>query len=263
VTPQVRSVAVRDLAPGGGRVTLPEEVPVALVFNGTSVAVMMATPADLADFAWGFALSEGIAGRGDLGGVEVVAHGHGIEARMWLPDARAEALASRRRAAMGPVGCGLCGIDSLDAALRPLPPVGAGIRMGVSQIAGALDELRGWQPLHDETRAVHAAGFWQPDAGIVMAREDVGRHNALDKLIGGLARAGIDAATGAIVLTSRMSVEMVQKTAQAGAATLVSVSAPTAHAVRLATGAGMTVASRLGGSVRVWSRADRIGGTDG
>ena len=125
-------------------------------------------------------------------------------------------------------------------------------------MALALDELRDWQPLHDETHAVHAAGFYLPGTGILLAREDVGRHNALDKLIGAMARAGIDPATGAIVLTSRLSVEMVQKSAMAGAPLVLAVSSPTAHAVRLAEGAGITLATRSRGETHVFSHAHRI-----
>lgn len=238
---------------------LPEEVPVAIVFNGTTQAVMMATPADLVDFAVGFTLTEGIARADEVGEVEIVEHATGIEARMWLPPAHQAAMDARRRAMVGPVGCGLCGIDSLDQALRPLPRLPeTGLRLTHDAIRAALDELRDWQPLHDETHAVHAAGFWQPGHGIVMACEDVGRHNALDKLVGALARAGIGAAGGAIVLTSRISVEMVQKTVMAGAPVLLAVSSPTAHAVRLAEGAGLTVASAARGQIAVFAHAHRI-----
>ncbi|GGL64705.1 formate dehydrogenase accessory sulfurtransferase FdhD [Wenxinia marina] len=240
---------------------LPEETPVALVYNGSTYAVMMASPADLTDFAIGFTLSEAIATANEVGEVEVVAHEHGIEARMWLPEGREAALASRRRAVAGPVGCGLCGIDSLAAAVRPLPRVAEpDWRFPLAEVGAALESLRGHQPLHDATRAVHAAGFWQPGRGIVMAREDVGRHNALDKLIGALARAGIDGASGAVVLTSRVSVEMVQKAATLGAPVVVAVSSPTAHAVRLADGAGVTLVSAAGRQTRIFTHPQRVNG---
>lgn len=249
---------------GGGRVALPEEVPVAVVHNGSTLAVMMATPADLVDFAVGFTLTEGVSKFREISDIEIVPQDNGIEARMWLPEARIAALSARRRAMVGPVGCGLCGIDSLAEAARSVPSVGPGVTLSETEVTQALDALRDWQPLHDETHAVHAAGFYLPDAssggGIVMAREDVGRHNALDKLIGGLARAGIDATTGAIVLTSRLSVEMVQKAAMAGVSTVLAVSSPTAHAVRLAEGAGMTLATRSRGAINVFSHFDRIEG---
>lgn len=227
------------------RRVLPEETPVAMVYDGTTHAVMMATPADIRDFALGFSLTEGIVDHpGQIGSCDVVVHDLGIEAQIWLAGDRAEVLAARRRMMVGPVGCGLCGIDSLDQALRPLPDLSAaGPVLEAAQIAAATDSLRDWQPLHDQSRAVHAAGFLLPDQGVVLAREDVGRHNALDKLIGAMAAAGIDAGQGAFVLTSRVSVEMVQKCALAGGAVLVAVSAPTAHALRLAEGAGITLAA--------------------
>ncbi|SLN34076.1 formate dehydrogenase accessory sulfurtransferase FdhD [Roseisalinus antarcticus] len=227
--------------------TLPEESPVAMVYDGSTQAVMMATPADIVDFAIGFTLTEGFAPLSEIGEVEVVEHPDGIEARLWLPEHRRAALAGRRRYMAGPVGCGLCGIDSLEAAIRDLPAVPEGPEFDAAEIAGATDTLRSSQPLHDRTRSVHAAGFLQPGVGIVLAREDVGRHNALDKLVGAMARAGLEPATGAIVLTSRVSVEMVQKTAMAGCPVLVAVSAPTAHALRLAEGAGLTLAAFAGG----------------
>ncbi len=222
---------------------LAEEVPVALVYHGSTLAVMMATPADIADFARGFTLTEGIARPDQITEMEVVESDAGIEARMWLADDCAAALTERRRMLAGPVGCGLCGIDSLEQALRPLPQVRAGWTLSDDQVRAAPDRLRLHQPGHDQTRAMHAAGFWVPGQGIVIAREDVGRHNALDKLIGALLTAGIDPATGAVVLTSRVSTEMVQKCAFAGAPIIIAVSAPTAQAVRLAEDAGITLAA--------------------
>jgi FdhD protein len=159
------------------------------------------------------------------------------------------------------VGCGLCGIESLEQALRDLPPVGTRLTLGVSEAAGAVEALCAHQPLHDLTHAVHAAGFLLPGRGIVAAREDVGRHNALDKLIGALLAAGIDPATGAIVLTSRVSVEMVQKTVLAGAGVLIAASAPTAQALRLAEGAGLTVAAfARGARLEVFTHPQRLQG---
>ncbi|MDG4648011.1 formate dehydrogenase accessory sulfurtransferase FdhD [Roseibacterium sp. SDUM158017] len=249
---------------GGGRrdVTraLPEETPVAITVNGSTQAVMMATPADIGDFATGFALSEGIVARVDqIESVEAVELPGGIEARLWVAEALAEALGARRRAMLGPVGCGLCGIDSLAEAVRPLPEVLGGARFGREELVRAAEALRAHQPLHDLTRAVHGAGFVQPGRGITHAREDVGRHNALDKLIGALAREGVAAASGAFVLTSRVSVDMVQKAAMAGAGTVLSVSAPTAHALRLADAAGITIAAfARGDAVEVFSHPERI-----
>jgi len=240
--------------------TLPEEVPVAITCNGSTQAVMMASPVDLADFARGFVWTEGyVTDLAQIESLEILAQGAGIEARLWLSDDRAEAIAARRRAMMGPVGCGLCGIDSLDQALRPLPQVVGSARISGAEAAAAADALRAHQPLHDQTHAMHAAGFLIPGQGIVLAREDVGRHNALDKLVGALLSDGIDPATGAVVLTSRVSVEMVQKTVIAGAAILIAVSAPTAHALRLAEAAHLTLAAfARGQSVEVYAHPNRI-----
>ncbi|KAA8609153.1 formate dehydrogenase accessory sulfurtransferase FdhD [Salipiger aestuarii] len=230
---------------------LPEEVPVALVFDGTTQAVMMATPADVADFAYGFALSEELIAHPDqVREVETVPHTRGIEARIWLTEDRGAALKERRRTMLGPTGCGLCGIDSLDGALRPLPRLpDGGPSFETSDIAQATDRLRAHQPLHDQTRAVHAAGFLLPGKGIVMTREDVGRHNALDKLIGAMARQDMDPGAGAIVLTSRVSVDMVQKTVLARCPVLIAVSAPTALALSVAEDANLTLTAfaRSGG----------------
>lgn len=246
----------RVSTPSGWR-DLPEEVPVALVYNGTTHAVMMATPADIADLTLGFTLTEGIATAAEAGEIEVVAHDLGIEARLWLPAHREAALAARRRALVGAVGCGLCGIDSLEAASRALPRLpDGGPRLTRAAVQDALDALRAHQPLHDATRAVHAAGLWGGAQGeILLAREDVGRHNALDKLIGGAARAGITPEI--VAITSRLSVEIVQKTVMAGARILISVSAPTAHAVRLAAAANLTLASTAGG-LTVFTGENRI-----
>ncbi len=242
------------------RRNLPEEVPVAVVFDGTTQAVMMASPGDIADFAHGFALSEGFIETLDqIEEFEVVEHEVGIEARFWLTGERSKALETRRRKMAGPVGCGLCGIDSLEEASRALPTVTADPRFAACEVAHATDELRANQPLHDQTRAVHAAGFLLPGQGIVLAREDVGRHNALDKLIGALARQGIDPATGAFVMTSRVSVELIQKAAIAGCPVLIAVSAPTAHALRLADQAGITIAAfARGGGFDLYSHPHRI-----
>lgn len=240
--------------------TLPEEWAVALVYNGSTRAVMMATPADLTDFAIGFSLTEGIATPDQIAEVEVVEHDLGSEVQMWVGADRAEALAARARASVGPVGCGLCGIDSLEQALRPLPTLpDSPLRLTQADIDAAVNGLRAGQPLHDQTRAMHAAGFYVPGLGLTHVREDVGRHNALDKLIGALARDGVDRRTGAMVITSRVSVDMVQKTVMAGCSALIAVSAPTAHAVRLATDAGLTlIALARGDGADVFAGSHRI-----
>ncbi len=240
--------AVHHHASGGAvAVTraLPEETAVAMVYDGSTHAVMMASPADVADFALGFSLTEGIiTNPAQIASIEVIAHPKGLEAQMWLAEDRGAALSARRRSLAGPVGCGLCGIDSIDAAVRDLPHLGhAGPMLTSAQIGAATESLRDWQPMHDRTRAVHAAGFLLPGRGVILAREDVGRHNALDKLIGAMVHAGVDPAQGAIVLTSRVSTEMVQKCVMAGCAVLIAVSAPTLHALRLAQDAGLTLAA--------------------
>ena len=251
------------VGPEGSRAitrALPEEVPVAITFNGTTLAVMMATPADIADFAHGFALTEGaISALADVESFEIVTQPAGIEARFWIAETRAKTLADRRRRMAGPVGCGLCGIDSLDAALRALPQVRSDLTLSPAEIAGAPDALKIHQPLHDRTRAIHAAGFLRPGAGIALAREDIGRHNALDKLIGALARASEDPGTGAAVLTSRVSVEMVQKAAMAGLPAIIAASAPTALARAEAERAGITLAAFVrDGRFELYAHPERV-----
>lgn len=228
------ATSVRELA---------QETPVALVFNGSTAAVMMASPSETDDFALGFAITEGfITGPEDIEDFEQVAHETGIEARFWLKDSASEAIAARRRAMMGPVGCGLCGIDSLKQATRTSPRVtNTGFRINAAEVTQAPELLRDHQLLHDRTRAAHAAGFIVPGGGILMAREDVGRHNALDKLFGALIRSGIDPTQGAVVMTSRVSLELVQKTATVNCPMLIAVSSPTAFAVDLAEQSGITL----------------------
>ncbi len=224
-----------------GERTVAEETPLALVHDGTTTAVMMATPADIEDFAVGFALTEGIiAGLGDITGLEVAETAQGLEARMWLAGDRGEALARRRRYLVGPTGCGLCGVDSLAEAVRPTPKVTRETRFAPAEVIAAMAALSADQPLSALTRATHAAALWRKGQGIAVAREDVGRHNALDKLAGALARGGIDA-DGLILLTSRVSVEMAQKAAMIGAGALAAVSAPTELALRVAEEAGLTL----------------------
>ncbi len=219
-----------------------EETAIAVTYNRVTHAVMMATPADLQDFAIGFSLSEGIvptaAAIEDITVVE--AHG-GIELRLWIAPALMTALDTRRRRLAGATGCGMCGLESLEQALRPVPPVPPGRRFTAATIQQAAASLPAGQALNRLTRAVHAAAFWTPEAGLVAAREDVGRHNALDKLGGALAQSGAAAADGILLLTSRLSIELVQKAARMGASLIVAVSAPTALAVRAAEAAGITL----------------------
>jgi FdhD protein len=240
-----------------------EETAIALTYNRATYAVMMATPADLEDFAVGFSLAEGVIERADeIEEIEIVeaASSDGIEARMWVAPERAAAMGERRRAIAGPTGCGLCGLDSLAQALRPPPRVGPGLQVLPGEIEAAVAALAPGQALGRATRAVHAAGFWRPGRGLIALREDVGRHNALDKLAGALARAGEDAAAGLIVMTSRVSVELVQKAARMGAGVLVAVSAPTGLALRAAEAAGITlVAVAREDGFELFTHPERVG----
>jgi FdhD protein len=225
-----------------GSRSIPEETAVALTYNGGTYAVMMATPQDLEDFAVGFSRSEGIiSSAADIESLDIVRLDDGVELRMWLGKPRADRLQQRRRHIAGPTGCGLCGIESIAEAMHPAALVGYGQSFSPGQIMLAMQQVPLLQKLNIETRAVHAAAFWNVRSGIVALREDVGRHNALDKLSGALARAAIEAGEGIILLTSRVSVEMVQKSAAIGASVMVSVSAPTALAVRMADAAGITL----------------------
>lgn len=231
----------RDGPPTPAQRALAEEAAVAIVYNGTAHAVLMATPADLADLGRGFTLTEGIAAARDVESVEVAAHPEGHEVRLWLHASAATRVAARRRATVGPTGCGLCGVESLEAATRPPPRVTATRTLTPAQVHEALAALPAHQPLGQSTRAVHAAALWTPGEGIVLAREDVGRHNALDKLVGAAEAAALDPAATLLLLTSRVSVEMVQKAAAMGVGILAAVSAPTALAVATAEAAGLTL----------------------
>lgn len=252
-----RLAAIR--LPGQDR-DLADEVPVAFVYHGTTQAVMMASPSDLEDFAVGFSLTEGIVDDpSEISDLSIVHHGPGIELNMWLAGDLSERLARRRRVQAGPVGCGLCGIDSIEQALRPAATVGTdALRLPPQDLRMAVATLGRAQRLHDATGAAHAAGLWRPEEGLVRAREDVGRHNALDKLVGATARAGETGAGAAVVLTSRVSVEMVQKAAALGAEAILAVSAPTALAVQLAESAGLTVVTNLKSRPRPLAHPHRL-----
>jgi FdhD protein len=242
--PSVR--VLRSIWRGRNRVegerTIPEETAIAFTYNTASYAVMMATPRDLEDFAIGFSLTEGVISSLEaIDTIEIVEEPMGVELRIWLKAPEAAAFLGRRRRLAGPTGCGLCGVESLIEAMRPPPEVGEGRGFSPEEITAAVEALLPLQVLNHETRAVHAAGFWQPERGIVALREDVGRHNALDKLAGALARDGTSAQDGLVVLTSRVSIEMIQKSAAIGAPIIVAVSAPTALAVRMAESCGITL----------------------
>ncbi len=225
---------------------MPQETAIAFTYDTASYAVMMASPQDLEDFAVGFSLTEQVIASPDaIADLQIVesevAGVAGIELRMWLKPGEAADFAARRRSHIGPTGCGLCGIESLAEALRPPPEVGGGRVFTPQQIMQAVEAMAPHQTLNQETRAVHAAGFWTEEDGVVALREDVGRHNALDKLAGALARSNRKAEDGVVVLTSRVSVEMVQKAAFMGASVIAAVSAPTALAIHMAEQAGLTM----------------------
>jgi FdhD protein len=239
-----KRTAWRDGRLADGARLIPEETALALTYNGGTYAVMMGSPQDLPDFALGFSLSEGIVrSPDDIESLDVVELDDGIELRMWLSPEKAEMLSERRRHIAGPTGCGICGIESIAEAVRPAAVVPKGRAFSPREIMTAMAVIAPLQKINVETRAVHAAAFWTPARSIVALREDVGRHNALDKLAGTLAREKVDASGGMVLLTSRVSVEMVQKTAAIGAPLLVAVSAPTALAVRTADAAGITLAA--------------------
>lgn len=241
---------------------VPEDTPVALSFAGTTHAVMMASPADLEDFALGFSLTEGIISSPDeIAAIEIIEDaGEGIDIQITLKDRANTKFQARRRRLAGPVGCGLCGIESIDEAMRSVQHIGQShLTLAAQHIVETVRLLAKAQPMHAETGAVHAAGFYVPGKGVVAAREDVGRHNALDKLAGALARSGIDGPSGAVVVTSRVSVEMVQKTAAIGAPLIIAVSAPTALAIRTADEAGMTLVALVrGDDYDIFTHPERV-----
>jgi FdhD protein len=234
----------RDGHFGEGTRLIPEETAIALTYNGGTYAVMMGSPQNLQDFAIGFSLSEGIVrSPEEIETLDTVELDDGIELRMWLKPSSAELVNERRRHIAGPTGCGICGVESIAEAVRPAAIVPRGRTFAPSEVMAALASMTLLQQINIQTRAVHAAAFWTPAHGLVALREDVGRHNALDKLAGALAQERVAASAGMILLTSRVSVEMVQKTATIGAPLLVAVSAPTALAVRTADAAGITLAA--------------------
>ena len=231
-----RVVAYGSPDPTAGHRALAVETPVNLVYGNVPYAVMMATPADLEDFAYGFSLTEGIVASAEeirSAGVEVV--DGGLRLLVDLAPGRLREHLARKRALSGRTGCGVCGIEDLAALPRAETEMpAADLRIGAAAIARALEELGDAQALGRETRAVHAAAWARRDGSLVAVREDVGRHNALDKLIGALIRAGTDPAEGFLVITSRCSFEMVEKAAHFGAAILVAISAPTSLAIERA-----------------------------
>ncbi|MCW5710014.1 formate dehydrogenase accessory sulfurtransferase FdhD [Shinella sp.] len=260
-TTKVAEIARRNGLLAEGERFVPEETPVAFSYAGSTHAVMMATPADLEDFAVGFSLTEGIiTDPGEIETIEVLAEDKGIDVQIRLADAQNDALTARRRHMAGPVGCGLCGIESIEQAVRVTPSVRtSSLTLSEDAVIEAVRLLNGQQPLYMVTRAVHGAGFYVPGDGLIAVREDVGRHNALDKLVGAARRAGHAGSAGAVVVTSRVSVEMVQKTAIIGSPFIIAISAPTALAIRTAEEAGMTLIALVRGEeFEIFTGAERI-----
>jgi FdhD protein len=239
---------------------LPEESPIALVYDGTTAAVLMGTPADLIDLAVGFSITEGIVQNPrEIEMLDIVPSYDGIEVRMWLAAGSGQNFKKRQRKLVGPTGCGLCGIESLAEANRHFPRLTREISLHSSQIEAAVTTLSDAQRLNQITRATHAAAFYRPDGTLAAIREDVGRHNALDKLAGALIAEGHSGRSGAIILTSRVSIEMVQKAAAMGCPILVAISAPTALAVRAAEAYGITlVAIARGSSFEIFTHPEGI-----
>ena len=238
-----RTVSVARLTPEGhapSERTLPVEMPIAVEYNGIGYAVMMATPADLEDFAIGFSLSERIVSHAD-DILDLDAHEtpQGIVLRISIAQDRMEPMLERVRVRVSESSCGLCGLENLEQVARPLPPVSRKIHVETSAIFKALNGLRDHQPLNKATGGAHAAAFCAPDGSILHAREDVGRHCALDKLIGALAKAGVSPASGFILLSSRCSYELVEKTVIAGCPLLVTISTATTLAADRAKAAGL------------------------
>lgn len=250
---------------GGGEVregeaAVAEEVPVAFVYNGRPHVVMMATPADLEDFAVGFTLDEGIVrSPTEIASVNVVRFSEGIELQMDVPGEAAERLAARGRQFVGRTGCGLCGVETIREALRPVPRTGNSEPIAAESLWHAEAALVAHQEMNRKTGSMHAAAWATRSGEIAVLREDVGRHNALDKVLGALARAGRDPAEGFIVMTSRASYELVQKAASFGVPLLAAVSRPTGLAIRLAESAGMTLVGLLRGrTAMVYAGGSRL-----
>lgn len=240
--------------------TVAEEVAIALVYNGISHAVMMATPCDLEDFAQGFSLTERIVERSsEIYDIEVEPVGRGIEVRLEIAAQRMVGLQQRRRSLAGRTGCGLCGVDSLEAALRSVAAVCDPQPVARLAIERAMAGLPEHQRINRVNGATHAAGWASADGTLVAVREDVGRHNALDKLAGALAQSGSAEPGGFVVVTSRCSYEMVQKAAAIGASAIAAVSAPTSLAIETAEQAGVALAAFVReGRLTVYAHAERI-----
>lgn len=239
---------------------LAAETPVAFVYNCEPYAVMMASPCDLTDFAYGFSISEGIAGDiSQIMAVDQTPKSTGISLGIEIPPERAALLAERARNLAGRTGCGICGISDLEQVMRTLPGLAPSTPLKAAAIDAAISALPQHQAYNKLTGAVHAAGFASAGGELLLVREDVGRHNALDKLIGAIVRAGISPAGGMVLITSRCSMEMVQKTVTLGCPVLVAVSAPTSLAVQIAQDCGLTIAAfARGDGFNLYTHSQRI-----
>lgn len=239
--------------------TVAEEVPVAFVYNQRPHVVMMCSPTDFEDLAVGFTVTEEIATAAAIARVDVARHRRGVELSIEIPFEAGERLSARSRAISGRTGCGLCGVEAIDDAIRSPRSVNAAgvVSQAALWLAGAA--LDAHQPLNRETHAIHAAAWATPDGELVVVREDVGRHNALDKTLGALLREGRDPSSGFLVLTSRASFELIQKSAVCGVPLVAAVSRPTGLAIRMAEDAGITLVGLLRGeSANVYTHAERV-----
>jgi FdhD protein len=245
---------------GSGVVTVAEEVPIALVYNGRPHVVLMGTPSDLEDLAVGFSLTESIiASPSDIERIEVVKASHGIELQIHISAADAERLEARTRSLVARTSCGLCGIETIKDVLRVPETVPHALDISRDALYRAGHELSKRQTLNNQTSTVHAAAWSNALGEILMVREDVGRHNALDKVLGAMSREGVASTGGFIVVTSRASYEMVQKVAIRGVELIAAISRPTGLAVRFAQDAGVTLVGLLRGtSANVYTAPQRI-----
>ncbi|MCW4116140.1 formate dehydrogenase accessory sulfurtransferase FdhD [Aurantimonas sp. MSK8Z-1] len=261
------AVGTTSLAFSGGAFVrreraIPAETAVAISVNGSSHAVMMATPEHLDELALGLALNERIVEHPrEIERLEIAPGEAGIDCRLWLTEARSASYVARRRQMTGPVGCGLCGVESLELAQRPLPRVDDGLVVTPADLTAAMAAMARAQGLGQRTRAVHAAAFHTAGQGLVVTREDVGRHNALDKVAGHLAAGGIAGASGFVTITSRVSVELIQKAAFMGVPLIAAVSVPTALAVAEAERANVSLVAVLRGEeFEIFTGYGRIAG---
>ena len=237
-----------------------EETPVAIVYNGIPHVVMMATPADLEDFALGFSLTEElIASPDDLQSLQVVRYSRGVEIQALVAERCAATIAERTRRLTGRTGCGICGADGIDSVLKTIHPVRGGDGIAVGAVRRAFELLAEQQPFNAASGAVHAAGWASADGTLELVREDVGRHNALDKLVGAAIKAKVDPTAGFVLVTSRASFEMVQKTAVLGAPLMAAISGPTGLAVRVAQQSGLTlVGFARGARLTAYTHPERL-----